>query len=39
MLTAVVGIEIVIESMEGKWKFSQNRSDANKQAVILGLIE
>lgn len=39
MLTALVGIDIVIESMEGKWKLIQNRSDANKQAVIQGLIE
>jgi transcriptional regulator len=39
MLTAIVGLEIVIESIEGKWKLSQNQSETNKQGVIQGLIE
>lgn len=37
MLSAIVGIEIEVKSMEGKWKVSQNQSDKNKQGVITGL--
>ncbi|MCE0492744.1 FMN-binding negative transcriptional regulator [Vibrio salinus] len=35
--TAVVGIEIKVESIEGKWKVSQNQPAENKQGVIDGL--
>jgi transcriptional regulator len=33
MLKAIVGIEIVIEKLEGKWKVSQNRSEADQVHV------
>lgn len=36
-LRAVVGIEMQIESVEGKAKLSQNRSDADRRGVITGL--
>jgi transcriptional regulator len=37
MLQAIVGIEIPIRRLEGKWKFSQNRSSADRQSVAAGL--
>ena len=36
-LKAIVGIEIPIRTLEGKWKTSQNRSAADHQGVIDGL--
>lgn len=36
---AIVGIEIQITSMEGKWKTSQNRSSFDRLGVISGLTE
>ncbi|MBA5689068.1 FMN-binding negative transcriptional regulator [Rugamonas apoptosis] len=36
-LKALVGIEIPIRSIEGKWKVSQNRLPADRQGVIDGL--
>ncbi|WP_363508383.1 FMN-binding negative transcriptional regulator [Burkholderia sp. LMU1-1-1.1] len=36
-LKAIVGIEIAISSIEGKWKVSQNRLPADRQGVIDGL--
>lgn len=36
-LKAIVGIEIPISSIEGKWKMSQNRLPADRQGVIDGL--
>lgn len=36
-LKAIVGIEIPIRSIEGKWKVSQNRLPADRQGVIDGL--
>ena len=36
-LKAIVGIEILIRSIEGKWKVSQNRLLADRQGVIDGL--
>lgn len=36
-LKAIVGIEIPIRSIEGKWKVSQNRLPADRQGVIGGL--
>lgn len=36
-LKAIVGIEIPILSIEGKWKVSQNRLPADRQGVIDGL--
>jgi len=39
MLEAVVGIEILVTSIEGKWKVSQNRAQADREGVIAGLRE
>lgn len=36
-LKAIVGIEIPIATLEGKWKMSQNRQPADRQGVIDGL--
>ena len=36
-LRAIVGVEIPIEAIEGKWKVSQNRSAADRQGVEEGL--
>jgi len=37
MQNAIVGIEINVESIQGKWKVSQNQSAENQQGVIDGL--
>jgi transcriptional regulator len=37
MLRAIVGIEMPIERLEGKWKVSQNRSAADRAGVVKGL--
>ena len=37
MLRAIVGIEIAVERLVGKWKVSQNRSAADRQGVADGL--
>ncbi|MEP7302300.1 MAG: FMN-binding negative transcriptional regulator [Caldimonas sp.] len=39
MLRAIVGIEIVLGSLVGKWKVSQNRSAADRAGVTRGLAE
>lgn len=39
MLTAIVGIEIVITRLVGKWKTSQNQPAANRAGVVAGLRE
>ena len=36
-LKAIVGVEIVIDRVEGKWKLSQNRSAADMAGAIEGL--
>jgi transcriptional regulator len=36
-LKAIVGVEIVIARLEGKWKMSQNRTEADVDGVIDGL--
>jgi transcriptional regulator len=36
-LKAIIGIEIPILGIEGKWKVSQNRSDADRRGVYEGL--
>ena len=36
-LKAIVGVEIVIDRVEGKWKLSQNRSEADIAGTIEGL--
>jgi transcriptional regulator len=37
MLTAIVGIELPISRLEGKWKISQNRSQDDRMGVATGL--
>jgi transcriptional regulator len=37
MLRAIVGIEIRLTTLTGKWKVSQNRSAADRQGVADGL--
>lgn len=37
MLAAVVGIEIVITDLSGKWKVSQNQPAINRAGVVAGL--
>ena len=37
MLTAIVGIEITITELKGKWKISQNQPPANRAGVVAGL--
>lgn len=37
MLRAIVGIEIVVTKLVGKWKVSQNRQDADRLGVAAGL--
>ncbi len=39
MMRAIVGVEIPIERIEGKWKVSQNRSAADRRGVAQGLRE
>jgi transcriptional regulator len=34
---AIVGIEIAVDRLEGKWKLSQNRSALDQEGVIAGL--
>jgi len=34
---AIVGVEIAMDRIEGKWKVSQNRSAPDQQGVIAGL--
>jgi transcriptional regulator len=36
-LKAIVGIEISIDRIEGKWKVSQNRPEADRRGVVEGL--
>ena len=37
MLRAIVGLELAIERVEGKFKLSQNRSEADQAGVVSGL--
>jgi transcriptional regulator len=39
MLRAIVGIEIPVDRLIGKWKISQNRSDEDRLGVAAGLAE
>ncbi|AVR96533.1 FMN-binding negative transcriptional regulator [Pseudoduganella armeniaca] len=39
LLAALVGIELAIDSIEGKWKVSQNRVAADRAGVAAGLAE
>jgi transcriptional regulator len=38
MLEAIVGIEIPVVQLQGKWKVSQNRQEADRAGVIDGLV-
>jgi len=38
-MKAIVGIEIEVTALEGKWKVSQNRNEADKRGVAEGLAE
>ena len=38
MCKAIVGVEIKLTGIEGKWKMSQNRSDADRLGVIAGFL-
>ncbi|MBY4896123.1 FMN-binding negative transcriptional regulator [Cupriavidus sp. AU9028] len=38
MLRAVVGVEIPIQRIEGKWKVSQNRPASDREGVVSGLL-
>ena len=37
LLSAIVGIEMTVEKLEGKWKASQNRAAADRLGVVTGL--
>jgi transcriptional regulator len=37
LMRALVGIEITLTAVAGKWKLSQNRSTADRQGVVAGL--
>jgi transcriptional regulator len=37
MLRAIVGIEIELTALVGKWKVSQNRNEADREGVVAGL--
>ncbi len=37
MLEGIVGVELTITGLEGKWKVSQNRSEADRRGVADGL--
>lgn len=39
LLSTIVGIELTIESMTGKWKMSQNKSATDRAGVSAGLLE
>lgn len=39
LLDMIVGIEIPISKLIGKWKVSQNRPEADKRGVVAGLLE
>jgi len=36
-MKAIVGVEIRIDRLEGKWKMSQNRPAADRAGVVEGL--
>ncbi len=37
MLKGIIGFELVIDRLEGKWKMSQNRGEADRRGVVDGL--
>ncbi len=38
MLRAIVGVELTITSLEGKWKVSQNRPEEDRKGVMAALV-
>jgi transcriptional regulator len=38
MLRAIVGIEIEVTALQGKWKVSQNRTASDRAGVAAGLV-
>jgi len=38
LVGAIIGVEIPIERIEGKWKTNQNRPEADKLGVVAGLL-
>lgn len=38
MISAIVGVEIPIARLSGKWKMSQNRTESDQLAVVAGLL-
>jgi len=36
-LKAIIGLRLPIERLEGKWKLSQNRTEADREGVLAGL--
>jgi transcriptional regulator len=38
LLAAIVGIEMTVRDIRGKWKVSQNQPDINQAGVVLGLL-
>jgi transcriptional regulator len=38
-IKGIVGLEMVVERLEGKWKVSQNRSEQDRRGVAKGLAE
>jgi transcriptional regulator len=39
MLSAIVGIEIPIDRIEGKWKLSQDEALPDRLGTVVGLLE
>jgi transcriptional regulator len=39
MLNGIIGFELTISRLEGKWKMSQNRPEADRSGVVKGLRE
>ena len=37
MLNGIVGFELTITRLQGKWKMSQNQPEANRAGVVAGL--
>ncbi|MSO97226.1 MAG: FMN-binding negative transcriptional regulator [Rhodospirillaceae bacterium] len=37
MLKAIVGLEMTVTRIEGKWKLSQNRAEPDRQGVVAGM--
>jgi len=39
MLNGIIGFELTITRLQGKWKMSQNRPEADRGGVVEGLRE